>query len=102
MAMSAEKEKLIAELHAGVKAASANDVANERSQLQQVLDAIDSLKGAKPLTAEQNKAVEEVRSNIQSGASVVGNSRATLLTVFECLASLKAEPAKSPKSEPKV
>lgn len=97
MAMSADQEKVIAELHAGVKAAPANDVANDRSQLLLVLEAVDAVKGSK--SAEQSKAIEELRANVKGGASVVANSRATLLAVFDCLESLRAEPK---KSEPKV
>lgn len=91
MALDAELESRIAELREGVTSAPATEVANLRSQLQQVLAAIETLKGAKPLSADHDKAITEVKANIAAGASVVMNKRATLLVLFACLDSLKSD-----------
>jgi hypothetical protein len=96
MALSVELEKLIWGLRGGVTAAPVAEVANERSQLQQVLDAIKAEKFS--LTSEQSAAIAEVQANIDAGASVVSNKRATLLTMFTCFDSPKtAKPAESTK-----
>jgi hypothetical protein len=92
MALSPELEQRIAELHAGIASAPVVEVYNERAQLAQVLDALETLKGSKSLTPEQTNAIAEVKGNIATGASVVMNKRATLLVVFACIESLKSEP----------
>lgn len=93
---SAAQEQKVAELRQGITDAPTATVANSKSCLLELLAVVDGLGN---LSADHAKAVAEVKANVAAGASVVNNSRATLLVLFDAIDAAKAKPA---KPEPKV
>jgi len=96
MPLTELQEKKIAELRQGITAAPVPVVHNNRSCLLELLAVVDQLG---KLTPEHEKAVAEVKANVAAGASVLSNSRAALLVVFDAIDAAKSKP---PKAEPKV
>lgn len=97
MPLSAAQEQKVAELRQGITDAPTAIVANSKSCLLELLAVVDEL--CKSLSPDHAKAVAEVKANVAAGASVLNNSRATLLVLFDAIDAAKAKP---PKSEPKV
>lgn len=96
MPLTESQEKKIGELRQGITDAPTPVVANNKSCLLELLAVVDQ---SGNLSADHAKAVAEVKANVAAGASVVSNSRATLLVLFDAIDAAKAKP---PKSEPKV
>lgn len=93
MLLSPEQEKKVSELRQGITAAPTHSVANNRACLQELLAVVDT---CGKLSADHEKAAAEVRANVTAGASVVSNSRATLLSLFDAIDAAKnAKPVDS-------
>jgi hypothetical protein len=95
--MPLSTEQKVAELRQGITDAPVATVHNNKSCLTVLLGAVDELRGSKSLSADHEKAVAEVRANVEAGASVVANSRATLLVVFDAIDELKKDAPKKPE-----
>jgi hypothetical protein len=97
MPLTEAQEKKIGELRQGITDAPVAVVHNNRSCLLELLAVVDQ---AGKLSPEHEKAVAEVKANVAAGASVLSNSRATLLALFDAIDAAKA--VKPVKTEPKV
>ena len=99
MPLTESQEKKVSELRQGITDAPVQTVANNKSCLLELLGAVDELRGNKSLATDHANAVAEVRANVTAGASVVSNSRATLLVVFDAIDSLRSAPKLSVLSD---
>lgn len=86
MLLSPEQEKKVSELRQGITDAPVAIVHNSRSCLNELLAVVDM---CGKLSADHKNAVAEVRAKVAAGASVVSNSRATLLVLFDAIDAAK-------------
>lgn len=91
--MSLDLESIVVGLRAGITAATAFEVGNDRSQVQQVLTAIGELRTAAKsvkINPDQEAALAEVQANVTNGAAIVTNKRAGLLAMLDVFDALKS------------